>query len=407
MIRILATIRIAFRALRRNTLRTILTMLGIIIGVGAVIAMVGIGNGAKAQVEARIASLGQNVVQVESGNSKRGGISYGFGSSGTLTVEDAEAMSTEVPGIVGVSPEVRSGAQISNGNLNWSSSIIGASPDYLMIRDWKLEDGQMFTEADVKSVAKVALIGQSTRKQLFAEEDPIGKIIRVRNIPVKIIGTLGVKGTSMFGGDQDDTLIMPYTTVMKRLEGRYTTLRRVTLQTTSTDAMPQVQEQLNSLLRQRHRIQQGGDDDFTVRTQVEIAEAATETSRTMTLLLAAIAGVSLVVGGIGIMNIMLVSVTERTREIGIRMAVGAHAKDILLQFLIEAITLTSIGGLIGISLGVGTSKFLSWYNKWPTLVSPDSIIIAFVVSAAVGIFFGYYPARKASQLDPIDALRYE
>jgi len=406
-VRLFATFRIAVLALRRNKLRTILTMLGIIIGVGAVIAMVSIGSGAKAQVEARIASLGQNVVQVESGSSRRGGVSMGFGSAGTLTVDDAEAIEREVAGVTGVSPEVYSGGQITYGNLNWSTSARGVAPDYLSIRDWKIEDGQMFTEQDVKSGAKVALIGQSTLKQLFNDEDPIGKIVRIRSVPVKIIGTLGPKGTSMYGGDQDDVLILPYTTVMKRLEGRYTTLRRVVLQTASADIMPQVQEQISALLRQRHRIQNTNDDDFSVRTQMDIAEAATETSKTMTLLLASIAGVSLMVGGIGIMNIMLVSVTERTREIGIRMAVGAHAKDILTQFLIEAITLSSFGGLIGIATGIGTAKLLASKMNWPTLVSTDAIVIAFVFSAAVGIFFGYYPARKASQLDPIDALRYE
>ena len=404
--RLLATLKIAARALRRNTLRTILTMLGIIIGVGAVIAMVSIGSGAKAQVESRIAALGQNVVQVFSGSSRRGGISMGWGSAGTLAVEDADAIEREVAGVIGVSPEVRSGGQASYGNMNWQTSVNGVSPDYLNIRQWKLQDGAMFTEADVRSAAKVAVIGQTTITKLFNDEEPLGKIVRIKNVPIKVVGTLAPKGMSMFGGDQDDVLFMPYTTVMKRLAG-VTTLRSINLQTVSADVMPQVQEDVNVLLRQRHRIQPPNDDDFTVRTQTEIAETATETSRTMTLLLASIAGVSLVVGGIGIMNIMLVSVTERTREIGIRLAVGARGRDILLQFLIEAVTLSVIGGLVGIGLGVGASKILAAKMNWPTLTSFTSILVAFFFSAAVGVFFGFYPARKASDLDPIDALRYE
>ncbi|PYI82931.1 MAG: multidrug ABC transporter substrate-binding protein [Verrucomicrobia bacterium] len=404
--RLLATLKIAARALRRNTLRTILTMLGIIIGVGAVIAMVSIGSGAKAQVESRIAALGQNVVQVFSGSSRRGGISMGWGSAGTLAVEDADAIEREVAGVIGVSPEVRSGGQASYGNMNWQTSVNGVSPDYLNIRQWKLQDGAMFTEADVRSAAKVAVIGQTTITKLFNDEEPLGKIVRIKNVPIKVVGTLAPKGMSMFGGDQDDVLFMPYTTVMKRLAG-VTTLRSINLQTVSADVMPQVQEDVNVLLRQRHRIQPPNDDDFTVRTQTEIAETATETSQTMTLLLASIAGVSLVVGGIGIMNIMLVSVTERTREIGIRLAVGARGRDILLQFLIEAVTLSVIGGLVGIGLGVGASKILAAKMNWPTLTSFTSILVAFFFSAAVGVFFGFYPARKASDLDPIDALRYE
>ena len=404
--RLVATLKIAARALRRNTLRTILTMLGIIIGVGAVIAMVSLGSGAKAQVEARIAALGQNVVQVWSGSTRRGGVFMGMGSSGTLTIEDAEAIEREVPGVIGISPEVRSGGQASYGSMNWSTSVNGVSPDYLNIRQWKLQEGSMFSDADVRSAAKVAVIGQSTITKLFNDEDPIGKIVRIKNVPIKIIGTMAPKGMSMFGGDQDDVLFMPYTTVMKRLAG-VTTLRSMSLQTASAEVMPQVQEDITILLRQRHRIQPPNEDDFTVRTQTEIAETATETSRTMTLLLASIAGVSLMVGGIGIMNIMLVSVTERTREIGIRLAVGARGRDILLQFLIEAVTLSVIGGLIGIGLGVGISKLLAVKMNWPTLTSLTSIVVAFFFSAGVGIFFGFYPARKASDLDPIDALRYE
>ena len=404
--RIWATIKIALRALRRNKLRTALTMLGIVIGVGAVIAMVGIGNGAKAQVEARIAALGQNVIQIFSGSINRGGVFTGFGGAGTLTVEDALAIQSEVPGVAAVSPEVRSGAQLSAGENNWSSQIMGESTDYLIIRQWDIADGTMFTEADVRSAAKVCVLGQTTAERLFPNEDTVGKTIRAKNVPLKVLGVLKRKGASMFGQDQDDTVVVPYTTAMKRFAG-VTTLRSITVSASSTDAMLNAQNGITELLRQRHRIQQGRDDDFIIRNQQEISEAASATTETMTALLAGVAVISLIVGGIGIMNIMLVSVTERTREIGIRMAVGARGHDILLQFLIEAVTLSSIGGLLGIALGIGGAKVLSAVKNWPTLVSAESIVIAFVFSAAVGIFFGFYPARKASQLDPIDALRYE
>jgi len=399
-------VKAAFRALRRNKMRTALTMLGIIIGVAAVIAMVGIGNGAKAQVQARIAALGQNVIQVFSGSITRGGVHSGFGGAGTLTVADALAMEKEVPGVAAVSPEVRSGAQIMAGNNNWSTSILGESIDYLTIRQWDLADGAMFTDADVRSAAKVCILGKTVADNLFPEDDPIGKIIRIRNVPVKVLGVLKSKGASMFGSDQDDVVIVPYTTGMKRFAG-VTSLRSIIVQATDADQIAEAQNGIAALLRQRHRIQPGADDDFILRNQQEIAETMSATTEVMTALLAAIASVSLLVGGIGIMNIMLVSVTERTREIGIRMAVGARGRDILLQFLIEAVALSSTGGILGILGGVGGAKVITMIKQWPTLVSPNSIIIAFAFSAAVGVFFGFYPARKASQLDPIDALRYE
>jgi putative ABC transport system permease protein len=399
-------VKAAFRALRRNKMRTALTMLGIIIGVAAVIAMVGIGNGAKAQVQGRIAALGQNVIQVFSGSVNRGGVHSGFGGAGTLTVADALAMEREVPGVVAVSPEVRSGAQIVAGNNNWSTSIIGESIDYLTIRQWDLADGAMFSEADVRSAAKVCILGKTVADNLFPEDDPIGKIIRIKNVPVKVLGVLKSKGASMFGSDQDDVVIVPYTTGMKRFAGA-TTLRSIVVQAADADRIAEAQNGIAALLRERHRIQPGADEDFILRNQQEIAETMSATTEVMTALLAAIASVSLLVGGIGIMNIMLVSVTERTREIGIRMAVGARGRDILLQFLIEAVALSSTGGLLGILGGVGGAKLITMIKEWPTLVSPNSIIIAFAFSAAVGVFFGFYPARKASQLDPIDALRYE
>ncbi len=387
-------------------MRTALTMLGIIIGVGAVIAMVGIGQGAKAQVEGQIASMGQNVILIFSGSVTRSGIHTGWGSAGTLTVEDAEAIQREVPGVIAVSPEVRSGSQIAAGNQNWFTQVLGESPDYFQIRQWPIVEGAPFTEQDVRSANKVAVIGKTIADQLFPGEDPLGQIIRIKNVPFVVVGVLAPKGLSMMGQDQDDVIIIPYTSAMKRVQG-VTTLRSMLVQVAKPTMLPVAQQHIIELLRQRHKIGPGKDDDFTVRTQVEIAEMATATARTMTTLLGAIASVSLVVGGIGIMNIMLVSVTERTREIGIRMAVGARSSDILLQFLIEAVTLSVIGGLIGIALGIASSNALAAQMGWPTLTSPTAVVVAFVFSAAIGIFFGFYPARRAAQLDPIEALRYE
>jgi putative ABC transport system permease protein len=402
-----AIIKIAVRALRRNKMRTILTMLGIIIGVGAVIAMVALGRAAKVQIQARIAALGQNVVVVFSGSVNRNGVFSGFGGAGTLTVEDALAIQNEVPNIAAVSPEVRSSAQIMAGENNWSTSITGESIDYLpVIRQWDFAEGEIFTEADVRSAAKVCVLGKTTADKLFPDGGAVGQIIRIKNVPVKVLGVLKPKGVSMVGQDQDDTVIVPYTTGMKRFAG-VTMLRTINVSATSADRVADVIDGMTQLLRQRHRIQPGRDDDFIIRNPQEFFEAQNAATDTMTALLAGVATISLIVGGIGIMNIMLVSVTERTREIGIRMAVGARGYDILLQFLIEAVTLSSIGGILGILSGIGGAKMLTLIKHWPTLVSTNSIILAFVFSAAVGIFFGFYPARKASQLDPIEALRYE
>jgi putative ABC transport system permease protein len=404
--RILATLKIAGRALRRNKLRTLLTMLGMIIGVGAVIAMVGIGNGAKSQIEAQIASMGQNVVLVFSGSFSRGGVRSGWGGAGTLTIEDAEGILREIPGVTAVSPEIRSRAQIAAGSQNWNTQILGESPEYFDIRQWPIIAGSSFSAQDVRSANKVAVIGKTIADELFPGEDPIGQIVRVKNVPFIISGMLNPKGLSVQGQDQDDLIIIPYTSAMKRVQ-RVTTLGSIIVQAAKPSLLSPVQQQIIELLRQNHKITPGRDDDFTVRNQQEIAEMATAQSKTMTLLLAAIAMVSLVVGGIGIMNIMLVSVTERTREIGIRMAIGARGRDILLQFLIEAVTLSAIGGILGIACGFGVSQLIAAKTSWPTLVPSEWVICAFFVSAAVGIFFGFYPARKASQLDPIDALRYE
>jgi len=400
------TFRLAARALRRNKMRSLLTMLGIIIGVGAVIAMVGIGNGARAQVEAQIASLGQNMILIFSGSTTSSGVRTGYGGSGTLKIDDAMAILREVPGVVAVSPEIRSFSQVAAGNQNWYSQLLGESPEYFDMRQWPLTSGAGFTDQEVRAAAKVVIIGKTTATQLFGTADPVGQIIRIKNVPFMVTGLLKSKGMSLMGNDQDDVAIVPYTTAMKRLTGD-TKLRSINVQAAIADDIPQVQQQINALLRQRHGITPGRDDDFTVRSQQDIAEMATAQSKIMTLLLASIACVSLVVGGIGIMNIMLVSVTERTREIGIRMAVGAHGRDILMQFLIEAVTLSSLSGVLGIGLGFGTSSALSQFMGWPTQVPVVWVVLAFGVSALIGVSFGLYPAWKAAALDPIDALRYE
>ena len=406
MMRILATLKIAARALRRNKLRTLLTMLGMIIGVGAVIAMVGIGNGAKSQIEAQIASMGQNVILVFSGSLSRGGARSGWFGAGTLTTDDSDAIQREIPGVTVVSPEVRTRAQITAGNQNWNTQILGESTDYFDIRQWPIVSGASFSEMDVRSANKVAVIGKTIGDLLYPGEDPLGQIVRIKNVPFLIVGILKAKGLSVQGQDQDDLIVIPYTSAMKRVQ-KQTMLNSVTVQAAKPSLLSSVQQQIIELLRQRHRITQGKDEDFTVRNQQEIAEMATEQSKTMTYLLAAIAFVSLVVGGIGIMNIMLVSVTERTREIGIRMAIGARGNDILLQFLTEAVTLSILGGIIGIATGISVSKIIEAWKHWPVVTPMLWIFAAFMVSAAVGIFFGFYPARKASRLDPIDALRYE
>lgn len=402
----LATFNLALRALQRNKMRSTLTMLGIVIGVGAVVAMVGIGNGAKSQVEAQIATLGQNVILIFPGSVTTGGVQSGSGGVGTLKLEDAKAIEEEVPDVLAVSPGIRASSQLGYGNQNWATSVSGESPEYFEIRQWDITSGAGFTEQDVRAAGKVAVIGATVARQLFGEEDPIGQIMRVRNVPFQIIGVLRAKGTSVMGTDQDDIVIVPYTTVMKRLSGT-TNLRMISVQCASEDRTTAVVQNITDLMRQRHRLGPDRENDFMVRSQQEIAEMATATSRVLRLLLGAIASVSLIVGGIGIMNIMLVSVTERTREIGIRIALGAHGADILSQFLIEAVTLSSLGGILGILIGLGTSALLSRFAGWPTLTSVDAIAVAFLFSAAVGVFFGLYPAKKAAALDPIDALRYE
>ncbi len=401
--RIFASFRIAGRALRRNKMRSVLTMLGIIIGVGSVIAAVSITTGATKQVEDRVASLGQNVITVFSGNFTSGAMRGGWGSAPTLTTGDAEAILHSVPNVVAVSPEVRDRAQVLANGLNWNTQVIGESPDYPQIRNWNIAKGAMFSEQDVRSIAKVAVIGKTVADQLFPNESPLGQTIRIRNLPFKIVGLLESKGFNLFGQDQDDVVIVPYSSHMRRITFRIF-VNSILVQAASTEAINKVQSDISDLLLSRHHSR---EPDFTVRNQVELMQAATATSKVMSILLAGIASVSLLVGGIGIMNIMLVSVTERTREIGIRMAVGARGNDILVQFLIEAVTLSAFGGSVGIGLGIGASRLISSLMQWPTLTPVVWIFIAFVSSAVIGIISGFYPAWKASKLDPIDALRYE
>ena len=399
----LAPFKLAARALRRNKMRSLLTMLGVIIGVGSVIASVSITTGATKQVEDKVASLGQNVVTVFSGNFSSGGMKGGWGSAPTLTVKDALAIKNEVANVVAVSPEVRDREQILADGQNWNTQVIGESPDYPQIRDWDIASGAMFTEGDVRALAKVAVIGKTVVDQLFVNDDPIGQTLIVRNIPFKIVGVLESKGFNLFGQDQDDVVIIPYTSHMRRITSR-NFVNSIMVQAASKETINQVQDDINTLLRDRHK---SAEPDFTVRSQLELMQMATSTSRIMSILLGAIASVSLIVGGIGIMNIMLVSVTERTREIGIRMAVGARGRDILIQFLIEAVTLSAFGGILGIALGMGAATITSHFTGWPTLTPFAWIGIACISSAAIGIVSGFYPAWKASRLDPIEALRYE
>ncbi len=405
---LIATFKLALTALSRNKMRSILTMLGIIIGVGAVIAMVGIGQGASASIQSQISQLGNNMLYVSAGSANTGGMRGGSGTGTTLTVEDIEAIEREVPSVSAASPYVRGSGQLVYGNMNWSASggIGGTSEKFPEIRDWKVGSGEFFTEADVKYAARVAVLGKTVADNLFAGADPIGQTIRIRNLPFRVVGILAAKGQNQVGQDQDDTVIIPYTAAMKKLLST-TRVSMAMVSAISADATTTAERQIGELLRQRHRLAPNEEDDFTVRNLSDIAEAASASSSIMTNLLASIAGVSLLVGGIGIMNIMLVSVTERTREIGIRMAIGARSGVIRRQFLIESITISLVGGIIGALLGVGASIAIASTLNWPTLVSPASIVISVAFSALVGILFGYYPARKAAALDPIDALRYE
>jgi putative ABC transport system permease protein len=401
-------IRIAFRALARNKTRAALTMLGIIIGVSAVIVMVSIGQGAQASVQAQIESMGTNLLFVSAGAQNVGGVRSGAGDTGTntLTIDDLEAIRRETPSVALVSPVINSRSQLVVGNQNWSTSVQGVSEQFPDIRKWPVQSGDFFTETDVRVAARVIVIGQTIADNLFPGQDPLGQTVRVSNMPFRVVGVMARKGQDPQGRDQDDAAFAPYTSVQKKLLGN-TRVQVAYVSAISADATYTAQSQITDLLRQRHKLDAGQPADFTVRNMSDVAEAASQTNSVMTMLLASIAGVSLLVGGIGIMNIMLVSVTERTREIGIRMAIGARSSAVRTQFLIESIVLSLTGGFAGIVLGVLVSVGVPTLLGWQTLVSTASIVGSVVFSAAVGIFFGYYPARKAAALDPIDALRYE
>jgi putative ABC transport system permease protein len=405
------SVRIAGRALRVNKLRSALTMLGIIIGVAAVIAMVGVGAGAQARVAEQIQSLGSNLIIVLSGSVTSSGTRMGTGSQLTITEDDSAAIAREIPLIQAAAPSVRGTAQVVYGNLNWSTVIQGVTADYFEARDWPVLDGRAVNPEDVDGATKIALVGQTTALNLFGESEPLGQIIRIKKVPFTVVGVLSRKGQNSWGQDQDDVIMVPISTAKKKVLGRSPAnpqaVGAISIKIRPDKDMIEAEEQIRALLRQRHRLQPFQDDDFWLRNLSEVLQTQEESSKVMTYLLAAIASVSLLVGGIGIMNIMLVSVTERTREIGLRMAVGARRRHILLQFLIEAVTLSLIGGIIGIALGLGGSRAISYFAEWRTLVAPESIVIAFGFAAGIGIFFGFYPARKASRLDPIEALRYE
>lgn len=399
-------LKVALKSILKSRMRSLLTALGIIIGVAAVVVMVAIGDGAQIQVEQQISSLGSNLLIVFPGSASTGGIRMGAGSINRFTMDDVKRIEDEATLIKAVSPIVRSGGQVIGGVGNWSTQILGVAPNYLEIRDWPLASGDFFTDKDMISRAKVAVLGQTVVKQLFPNEDPIGQLIRIRNVPFRVIGVLTTKGQSAMGSDQDDIIFAPATTVLDRLSGgRF--ISYIQASAVSTDQIDAAQKQLTSIMREAHHLNPGEDDDFTVRNQAEITEAATETSKILTILLASVAGVSLIVGGIGIMNIMLVSVTERTREIGIRLSVGARTSDILIQFLTEAIVLSLAGGLIGVLLSVGIIFVLTNYIGMAAVIRPEIIFIAVTFAGIIGIFFGFYPARKAANLNPIDALRYE
>lgn len=409
MINIPSTIKISFRALRVNKMRSALTMLGIIIGVGSVIAMLAVGTGASQKISEQISRMGSNLLIILPGATTAGGVRMGAGTQPTLTMADAEAIQKECTAVSDVAPVLNGVAQVVYGHQNWSTGVVGTTPGMLNVRDWPLAGGRPFTQQDVSSATKVSLLGQTVVDNLFGDMDPIGQIIRIKKVPFMIIGVLERKGQSPTGQDQDDTIYVPVTTAQKKLFGTSFPgmVRTIMVKAKSAEDLAPAERQINELLRQRHRIGQKQENDFTVRNLTQAMQTAEQSTKVMTLLLGAIASVSLLVGGIGIMNIMLVSVTERTREIGIRMAVGAKTWDIRLQFIIEALTLSLIGGMAGIIIGVSGSRVISMLAGWTTIVSPFSVFLAFGFSGLVGIFFGFYPAYKASFLDPIDALRYE
>jgi putative ABC transport system permease protein len=401
-----STIRVALKALRRNKLRSLLTVLGVVIGVCAVITLVNMGGGAQISIEQAISGLGTNLIVIFPGSVTKGGMRTGYGSVTTLTVEDAHAIQEECFAVQMVTPIVSTAAQVVYQNQNWGTSVFGVSPDYQRIKNWSLEQGEFFTAQDVNAAAKVCILGRTVVEKLFGRQNPVGQVIRVKRIPFRVIGVLTPKGQTAFGQDQDDTVVVPYTTTQKRLV-EVTYLSMVMASAVSVDLIDDAQDQIKTLLRQRHSIKEGEDDDFTVRNLADLTAVFSTITGILTLLLGSIASISLIVGGIGIMNIMLVSVTERTKEIGIRMSVGATPRDILLQFLLEAVLLSLMGGSIGVCVGIGLTSAIAYVTGWPSPISLYAIVVSFLFSAGVGIFFGLYPARKASRMNPIEALRYE
>ena len=399
-------IKVAGKSIRKNKMRSILTMLGIIIGVAAVIVMVAVGQGAQTQIQNQINSLGTNLLVITPGSSSQGGVSRGAGSFNRLQLKDAEKLENENTTLSGVSPVVWTRTQAVGGQGNWRTSVQGVSVSYPIVRDWETVSGTFFSQQDLRAMRKVAVLGATVATQLFPDSDPVGQQIRLRNVPFEIIGVLEAKGQTASGTDQDDVIIAPYTTVKSRLSG-WNFIAQILASATSPEMLPAAQEEIKVLMRESHKLAEWEDDDFTIRNQTDLSDAAQGTTEVMTVLLLAIASISLLVGGIGIMNIMLVSVTERTREIGIRMAIGARGEDVMTQFLVESIVISLFGGLLGIGLGYLSSYILKSSTGWNTVISPDAVVVAIVFSAAVGIFFGFYPARKAASLNPIDALRYE
>ena len=401
----------ALRSIRTNSLRSVLTTLGIIIGVGAVIIMVSVGNGAKAKINKLIESIGANIMMVTGGSSRGGGVRRGAGSLPTLTEDDAWTIQKEISSVIVAAPSVSGSVQVVKGNMNWATSARGITSEYITAREWKVKNGRFFEPSELKRSAKVALLGKTVADNLFFDQDPVGQTIRIKKVPFLVIGVLSPKGQTGHGRDQDDVVMIPLTTAKKRiLGGRRLSgklVSNIVVKARSAEEVPQTEEQVKELLRQRHRIRPGQEDDFRVRNLAEIMNTRADSSKAMDLLLMSVASISLMVGGIGIMNIMLVSVTERTREIGLRMAVGATGGDIMSQFLIESVVLSLIGGLIGAIFGIGGSLAMSAFSQWQAIIDPKSVLLAFGFSAAVGIFFGFYPAHKASLLNPIEALRHE